>query len=302
MATKRGAAALSILSNSVLVALKLIVGIITGSVSVISEAAHSMIDLSASVIAYFSVRAADVPADEEHPFGHGKIENLSGVIEAILIFVAAVWIIFEAVKKLMEHQKPIEPGLGILVMFVSVAANFTISTWLFKVARETDSVALEADGHHLRTDVWTSFAVFLGLILIRLTGWVVLDSVVAIGVALLIMKVAYDLTREAGKPLVDSRLPRQEVQKVRDILLSDERIVGYHKLRTRKAGAERHVDVHLIVPEQMSIAQAHEVAEEIEDKIRGELGHMYIMTHIEPDTEDNLRDTPPEGLADSGQH
>lgn len=309
MRTKQGAAALSILSNSVLVAMKLVVGILSGSVSVISEAAHSAIDLGASVLAFFSVRAADVPADEEHPFGHGKIENISGVVEAVLIFIAAAYIIFVALKRLpsaVRGEVELEPGLGIVVMLISVVANYLISGWLFKIARETDSVALEADGHHLRTDVWTSVGVFAGLGIIQILllfgvkQAAVLDPIIALAVAGLIIKVAYSLTRSAGAPLVDVRLPRQEVERVVDLLLSDERIVGFHKLRTRKAGAERHIDVHIIVPEQLSIREAHELAEEIEDKIRGELCHAHVITHVEPDTEENLRDTPPEGLAENG--
>ena len=309
MGTKRGAAALSIVSNTSLVVLKLIVGLITGSVSVISEAAHSAIDLSASVIAYFSVRAAEVPADEEHPFGHGKIENLSGVIEAILIFLAAIYIVYEAIERLpraIHGEIEIQPTLGIAVMFVSVVANYLISGWLFKVARATDSVALEADGHHLRTDVWTSLGVLGGLALMRLLnslgikGAAILDSAVALVVAGLITRVAYNLTKEAGRPLVDTRLPRQEVDRVRDILLADQRVVGYHKLRTRKAGAHRHIDVHIIVPEALSVAEAHKVAEEVEDRIREELRGAHVMTHVEPDTEENLREAPPEGLAENG--
>ncbi len=306
--TKSGAAALSILSNTVLVILKLVVGIITQSVSVISEAAHSAIDLVASIIAFFSVRAADVPPDEDHPFGHGKIENISGVVEAILIFFAAAYIVYEAMERLMQSlggkHTEVQPSWGILVMGVSMIANHLISGYLFKVAKRTDSVALAADAHHLRTDVWTSVGVFVGLIIMallnifKIPGAAVVDSAVAIAVAFLIVKVAYDLTREAGMPLLDTRLPGDEVSLVKNILLSDERIVGYHKLRTRKAGASRHIDVHLIVPVSMSVADAHDVAEEIEDKIRAELNFAHVMTHVEPDTEDNLRDSQIEGLAE----
>lgn len=306
MRTKSGAAALSIASNSILVALKLVVGLMTGSVGVISEAAHSAMDLAASCIAFFSVRAADVPADEGHPFGHGKIENLSGVIEAILIFLAGAYIIYEAAGRLpaaLMGEVEVRPTLGIVVMAFSVVTNYTVSWWLFKVSRETDSVALEADGHHLRTDVWTSLGVFVGLIIMRglqavgVAGAAVIDSIVAIAIAVLIIRVAYNLTREAGSPLMDTRLPQDEINRVIDILLKDRRLIGFHKLRTRKSGAARHIDVHIIVPEKMTLTEAHQVAEEVEDKIRLELGSVQVITHVEPDTEENLRDTPPEGLA-----
>lgn len=295
MGTKRGAAALSILSNSILVALKLVVGLFTGSVSIISEAIHSATDLAASFMAYFSVSAADAPADEEHPFGHGKIENISGVIEAFLIFIAAAYIIYEAINKFRTGHE-IDPIPGIIVMFISMSANFFISNYLFKVAEATDSVALEADAHHLRIDVWTSAGVFTGLVLIRMTGVTIIDPIIAILVALLIIKVAYDLTKEAGGPLVDVRLPLNEVAKIVAILRNYPKIIAFHKLRTRKSGAFRHVDVHIIVPEDMSIKEAHDLAEELENKIRDELGGTHIITHVEPDTDENLEDTPPEGF------
>ncbi|MEN6521704.1 MAG: cation diffusion facilitator family transporter [Armatimonadota bacterium] len=295
MKTKRGAAALSILSNSILVALKLIIGLITGSVSIISEAIHSATDLAASLIAFFSVSAADIPADEEHPFGHGKIENISGVVEAILIFVAAVYILYDAFLKFRSGRE-IDTLPGIIVMFVSMAANFLISNWLFKVSEETDSIALAADAHHLRIDVWTSAGVFAGLVLIKITGLFVLDPVIAVVVAGLIFKVAYDLTKEAGGPLVDIRLPAKEIEIVTDILHSEPKIVAFHKLRTRKSGAHRHIDVHLIVPKMMNIGDAHDLAEELEDRIRDRFPGAHVITHVEPDTEDNLCDTPPEEL------
>ncbi len=151
----------------------------------------------------------------------------------------------------------------------------------------------------MSTDVFTSFGVFGGLLLIQITKLQILDPIVAIGVAALIMKVAYDLTREAGRPLVDHQLPDGEVERVNEILHADKRIIGYHKLRTRRAGSHRHIDVHLIVPQQLSITKAHEVAEEIEDRIREELGGVQVVTHIEPNTEKKLDETPPEGFTEN---
>jgi len=303
MSTKQGAALLSIFSNTTLVVLKLVVGILGGSVSVISEAAHSGIDLIASFIAFFSVRASDVPPDEQHPYGHGKIENVSGVVEALLIFVAAGWIVYEAINRMptaLAGKLEIEPTAGILVMGISVAANYLISGWLFKISKLTDSVALEADGHHLRTDVWTSIGVFVGLAAVKILnmfgvkGAAVLDSGVALGVAILILRVAYDLTKTAGRPLMDVRLPDDEHQKVVDILnaevAGDGPLVDYHKLRTRKSGAQRHIDVHLIVKRDLDVEQAHDFAEQVEDSIRSSVENANVVTHVEPDTDDNLND------------
>src|SRR5512142_2540278 len=162
--TKSRAASVSVLSNTALVVGKLIVGLLIGSVSVLSEAIHSGIDLVAALIAWWAVRASSAPADDEHPFGHGKLENLSGAIEALLILVAAVWIVIESVQKLV-HPTPVEGvGLGIAIMGISSVANLFVSNWLMKVGRQTDSVALVADAWHLRTDVYTSFGVMFGLV------------------------------------------------------------------------------------------------------------------------------------------
>ena len=282
---KTGAAALSVGSNTTLVALKLVVGFATGSVSIISEALHSGVDLIAAIIAYYSVSVSGIPADEDHPFGHGKIENLSGTVEAILILLAAAFIIFEASKKLLKPLEIENLWLAISIMLISSLANVVVSSWLFKVANRTDSIALKADAEHLRVDVITSFGVFVGLLVIKITDWHVLDPIIALGVALLIIGIAVKLTWEAGAPLLDARLPAQEIERVKEIISSDPNVVGYHKLRTRKAGAERHIDVHIQVDRDMPIAEAHQVAEAIEDEIRDKINGARVITHVEPDDE-----------------
>ncbi|MCX8053265.1 MAG: cation diffusion facilitator family transporter [Armatimonadetes bacterium] len=282
------AASLSIVSNSILVAAKLVVGLVTGSVSVISEAMHSGLDLFASVIAFLSVRVSGRPADRKHPFGHGKIENLSGAVEALLILVAAMFIINESIDKL-RHSRPVQTvDWGLAVMGVSVVANTLVARFLFKVARETDSIALEADGHHLSTDVRTSLGVLIGLGIIRLTGWHVIDPIVAIGVALMIIKVAFSLTWKAAGPLMDQALPDGEVGEIKEVVMNSPRIVGYHKLRTRKSGPYREIDYHLIVPRDMPVEEAHEIAERIEDEMRRRYPGTHVVTHIEPDDADTV--------------
>ncbi|HEX2970098.1 MAG TPA: cation diffusion facilitator family transporter, partial [Bacteroidales bacterium] len=177
-------ARLSIVSNTFLIIIKIVVGLLSGSVSIISEAIHSSMDLVAALIAFFSVRVSDNPPDSRHPYGHGKVENVSGVIEALLIFIAAGWIIFEASKKIFGGEIELESiGLGSLVMLIAAVVNTLVSMRLYKVARETHSVALEADALHLKTDVYTSLGVAAGLGLIMLTGFRWLDPVVAIMVA-----------------------------------------------------------------------------------------------------------------------
>jgi cation diffusion facilitator family transporter len=282
------AAALSVASNSVLVIAKFVVGLATGSVSVISEAAHSGLDLFAAVIAYFSVKVCRKPADHEHPFGHGKVENLSGAVEAFLILIAAIFIIHESLNKL-RHPSPVDaPEWGLIVMAMSVVANTLVSRFLFRVAKETDSIALEADAHHLSTDVWTSLGVFAGLGIIRLTGWHIVDPIVAIIVALMIIRVAFSLTWKATGSLLDQKLPDGEVGELTEMVMSNPQVVGYHKLRTRKSGPYREIDYHLIVPGEITVEEAHEIAERIEDEMRRRYPGTHVVTHIEPDTEDTI--------------
>lgn len=281
---KSRAAALSILSNTLLVALKLVVGFWSGSVSVLSEAIHSATDLMASGIAFLSVRASDKAPDADHPYGHGKIESLSGLAEALLIFFAAVYIIYESVNKLRGAEKASSTGLdaGLIVMGISALANIFISRYLRGVARETDSMALEADAAHLRADVLTSLGVLGGLAAARLTGHAWFDPLTALLVSLLIIYSAYHLTSDALAPLLDTRLPPGEEASIQEVLETDSRVMAYHKLRTRKSGSQRHADVHVLIDDNSTLLQAHELTEELEDHIRNALPAIHIHIHIEP--------------------
>ena len=280
---KRRAALLSIVSNSGLVAAKLTVGILSHSVSVLSEAIHSATDLVASLIAFFSVRASDTPPDAEHPYGHGKIEGVSGLLEALLIGLAAVYIVYEAVAKLMNpHAPALHLEAGMAIMGVSAITNFLISRYLKRVARETDSMALEADAEHLHADVLTSAGVFLGLTLARVTHLPWLDPVAGLCVALLIVHTAFKLTLHSMKPLLDARLPVEEEESIKNILNNDSRVLGYHKLRTRKSGSQRHADVHVLIDDDSTLVEAHDLSEELEDGVRTALPEININIHIEP--------------------
>jgi cation diffusion facilitator family transporter len=277
---KTKTARLSVISNSLLIIMKLAVGLLTRSVSIISEAIHSSMDLIAAVIAFSAVKISGTPADERHPFGHGKIENVSGVIEAVLIFVAAGWIIFEAVKKLLHPEEPGVLGLGILVMAISAVINAYVSRRLYKVAKLTDSVALEADALHLKTDVITSAGVALGLALMWLTGWYILDPVIAILVALLIIYESWMLLRKAFFPLLDTALSVEELTKLKEIL--EQMDVSYHDLRTRAAGHQRFVEFHLDVPPQETIETIHRQCDIIEERIGREFRDVRVVIHPEP--------------------
>ena len=268
---KTRVALLSVISNTALVLMKLVVGIMINSVSVISEAIHSGMDLVAAIIAWFSVRTSSKPADDDHPFGHGKIENVSGTVEALLIFLAAGWIIYEAIKKFI-HPEPIETAFwGVGVMLISAVTNVIVSQKLFKVGRETDSVALLADAWHLRTDVYTSVGVMAGLALIWLGQWILpgydlnwLDPVCAIAVALLIIKAAYDLTVQSARDLLDANLPEEEQAWIRNLIEENRGTVrGYHHLRTRKAGHLRFIEFHIQVDLKMTVESSHQLGPEI---------------------------------------
>lgn len=282
MNTKVKVARLSIISNTVLIFLKLIVGVITGSVSIVSEAIHSTMDLAAAIIAFFSVKISDKPADENHPYGHGKFENISGVIEALLIFIASIWIIFEAVKKLLHPEGIGSVGMGFIVMFISALINQIVSKKLYKVAKQEDSIALEADALHLKADVYTSLGVGGGLLLIWITGLNFLDPVVAILVAIFILKEAFGLLKTAFSPLLDVKLSDDEITVIEEQINKHESVYcDFHNLRTRKSGSIKYIDLHLVVPENMSVKKAHDLCDIIEDDIEKTLKNTEVMIHLE---------------------
>ncbi|MEW6573459.1 MAG: cation diffusion facilitator family transporter [Bacillota bacterium] len=283
MDKKARVALLSVVSNTVLTLGKFAAGISMNSVAVVSEALHSGIDLLASLMAFASVRQSAKPADEQHQFGHGKFENIAGAAEALLIVLAAGLIIWHAVRKLM-HPEPVGTlGFGAAVMGASALVNLVVSQVLMKTARETDSPALAADAWHLRTDVYTSFGVFLGIGIIHLTGRVIVDPLIGILVALLILKAAFDLIRESMCSLLDVRLPEDEEKVIRQILdRFKNEYVEYHNLRTRRAGGERHVDLHLVLPYDTTLAEGNALVEKIKTAIQDRLPRTHVLISTDP--------------------
>ncbi len=282
---KSRAAAVSIVSNSALIVFKLAVGIMSGSIAIISEALHSGSDLVAAIIAFYSVRKAAVPPDLHHHYGHEKVENLSGVIEALLIIAAAGVIIYEGILKIIDGPHIDHIWLGITVMVVSGVVNLVVSRKvLYPVARRTQSAALEADAAHLLTDVYTSFGVAGGLLLVKLTGWALFDPIAAIAVAVLIIWTGYRLVVQSTKVLLDQTLPEEELDEIRRCVKDHEGdlIWGYHKLRARQAGSRRHIDLHITVDETLTVAAAHQTAEHIEADIRACVPNADVLVHIEP--------------------
>jgi cation diffusion facilitator family transporter len=281
MNAKVSIARLSILSNTLLILMKIIVGIISGSVSIVSEAIHSSMDLIAAIIAFLSVRVSDNPPDTRHPYGHGKIENISGVVEALLIFIAAIWIIAEAIRKLLGEAIELDSiALGSVVMIISAIINTIVSRRLYKVAKATNSVALEADALHLKTDVYTSLGVAVGLGLIMLTGITWLDPVVAILVALFIIRESYQLLKRAFTPLLDTAWATEEIVELENKL--NRLDVHYHDLRTRVAGNYRFIDLHIEIPENVSVGSAHKYCDKIENELTNNYENLTVTIHVEP--------------------
>lgn len=282
---KQQTARLSVISNTLLVVFKLAVGILTGAVSIISEAAHSAVDLLAALIAFYAVKKSGEPPDDNHDYGHGKFENLSGAAEALLIVLAAVWIVYEAVEKLKSSSTPEFIEYGIAIMVISIVVNYWVSNRLIQVAEKTGSHALEADGMHLRADIWTSAGVLAGLGIIKLTGMAWIDPAIAIVVAGIVFKAGYGMTKKSLYELTDISLPPEEEQLIVDILNAHCEVISFHQLRTRRSGSYRMIDMHVILDKNMHLDKAHAVCDQIEEEIRNKLGLCDVIVHLEPSEE-----------------
>jgi cation diffusion facilitator family transporter len=284
---KTRAAAISIASNSVLIALKIVAGVITGSVAILTEAAHSAIDLLASFIAYFSLRKAAEPADASHPYGHAKLENLAAAIEGMLILVGAGVIVYESIHRLVVGAHVDSLGFGIAVVGCSAVANFGVSRFLYREARATDSPALAGDAAHLHTDAWTSVGVLVGLSLVAITGVDALDSVTALVVAGAIVAAGVRLVTSSSRILVDEALPAEELDMVREVIRAHEgtEVVGFHALRARRAGSRRYIDMHVQFSAGTTLERAHELAHQLQAEIRDRLGRSAdVLIHLEPES------------------
>lgn len=283
---KKLTAGLSILSNIILTSLKIFAGIISGSLSIISEAIHSFSDFFASVITFFSVIKSSEPADNDHPFGHGKYEDMAGFIEGVLILLASFFIIYKSAKKIILGL-PVETEniLGISVMFLAVIMNIFVSSMLFKVAKESGSISLYADGEHLRTDVYSSLGVLVGLILIKITGYGVLDPIIAILAAVFIYRAGYTLSKKALMNLLDHSLPDEDIEKIKVIVNSYSNSVKLkeNSLRTRQAGPLKDIDLILQFPQNTSICECHKICDEIEEQIQKLYFNSSISIHSEPE-------------------
>ena len=282
---KKFVAGLSIISNVTLTVLKFIAGFISGSLSIVSEAIHSMSDLLASVLTFFSVLKSSKPADADHPYGHGKYEDMAGLIEGLLIILAALFIIYKAAKKIIFGVPPeTENTIGIVVMLIAVIMNIIVSSLLFKVARESNSISLYADGEHLRTDVYSSLGVLIGLVLIKITGYTVLDPIIAILVAVFIYRAGYSISKRSWMNLLDHSLPEDDIKKIKNIVnqFSDIVTLKPNSIKSRQIGPTKDIALILQFPNTTTICKCHQICDEIEKNIQSIYPNCSISIHFEP--------------------
>lgn len=280
---KKFAAGLSITSNTLVIITKILAGKASGSISIISEAIHSLSDFLASVLTFFAVTRSAEPADKTHPFGHGKYEDMSGFIEGGLIIFAGFFIIYEAINKLIAgHSAQIETMLGIYVMAFAVIANFLVSRYLFYVAKKTDSVSLRADAEHLNTDIFSSLGVLIGLVLIKITGIAALDSIIALIVGIIILKTGFTISKETLNDLLDGALPAEDIAKIEEILKQNTLVKGCKNIKGRKSGQYKEFELTLLFNPDMKISCCHNICDQIENEIKAEFGNATTTIHAEP--------------------
>jgi cation diffusion facilitator family transporter len=281
---RSGAARLTIFVVLGLITLKVVVGALSGSLSILAQATDSFLDLFAISVTFLAIRVASKPADTEHPFGHGKAENFAAITQAVLIFVAAGSIIWSAVLRI-ENDTSIEmTEAGIVVMAVSIVASILLSRYLRRAAKKEDSPALEANAHNIAADVYSAAAVLAGLLVVRFTGLTIIDPVMALIVAMFIIKVAWDVLISSVGALVDVKLPEEEEAAIRGAITEHfgGEVVSFHRLRTRKAGHMRYIDLHLVMPGKMTLEESHDMCDHLEKDIRNRLRRTDVTIHVEP--------------------
>jgi len=284
---KKQAALISVFAAIILTGFKLVVGLLTNSLGILSEALHSGLDLVAAVITYFSVRVSDKPADEKHNYGHGKIENFSAFMETILLLITCTWIIYEAVNRLVLHETDIKISVwSYIVVITSILIDINRSRMLFRVAKKHNSQALEADALHFSTDIWSSSVVLFGLICANF-GFFAADSIAALVVALIVLLVSYKLGKKAIDVLLD-RAPQDTIATVKDVLASYTEVKTYHNLRVRTAGADTFIKVNIHLDPSLSLLEVHELCDRIETNVHSLISRSEIYLHPEPQVLNHL--------------
>jgi cation diffusion facilitator family transporter len=263
--------------------LKVMVGLVTGSISIWAQAADSSLDIFAVTLTFLTVGFAAKPADHEHPFGHGKVEDITAGVQAILLVGATIAIDYSAVLRIMHGEVIKLTETGIAVMAVSMVVSIFLSRHLFRVAKATGSAALEANGQNIRGDVYSTSGVLVGLIVVRITGLTILDPIIALAVSLLIFRAAYRVGRTAFQGLVDVRLPKEDEDALMALLKEHTgQFVGVHRVRTRHSGRQHYVDLHMVMPKGTTVEQAHSMCDHLEADIGKKLANASVTIHVEP--------------------
>ena len=275
---------LSIAAAVTTIALKAGASFLKGSVGLLSDAIESVVNLLAAIMALSMLTIAARPPDESHTYGHGKAEYFSSNLEGVLVLVAAAGIAVTAVERIFNPREIEQVGIGVVISIIASLINFVVARILLKAGKKHASITLEADGHHLMTDVWTSVGIVLGLGLVALTGWQILDPIIALAVSVNIVYTGIKLIRRSVDGLMDASLLPEEMQAVEDVLdkYRNEYEIDFHALRTRQAGARHFISVHVLVPGAWTVHDAHHIAEDIEGDIRAVVQNSVAFTHLEP--------------------
>lgn len=283
-AAKTSVARLSILAAAFLVAIKLATGYLTGSISVWASLLDSTMDIFASVINYFAVRAAARPADEDHSYGHGKAESLAGLFQTIVIAASGIFLIYESIRRIIYPNRTSSELIGIMTMLVAVIVSIALVVRLKRVARETESPALEADATHYVTDIFTNTGALLALVIVGLTPWQIADPVISIAIAFYILWSAVSVGRESIDVLMDRRLPLDVDERIATVVshYREQGVLGFHDLRTRRSGSQKFIDLHLEVERDMTLQDAHDVTVRVLREIEAEIPRARVHIHTDP--------------------
>jgi len=281
---KSSAARLSIGAAAFLILLKTVTGLLTGSISVWASLLDSAMDIFASAINFYAVRAASRPPDEDHRYGHGKAESLAGLFQSFVISASGLLLVYEAIKRVLSPRQTEQEWLGVGTMAIAAAVSVALVARLRRVARKTDSPALSADAIHYATDVYTNGAALVALLVVALTGWTVADPLISIAISGFILYSAFDVGREAVHVLMDRRLPREIDRKVARVVgrFREEGVAGFHDLRTRRSGSLKFIDLHLEVDSGQSLQQAHDLTVRVIRAIQAEIPRSRVQIHTDP--------------------
>lgn len=285
ISTKTGAANLTLGVVICLIILKVVVSVISRSISISAQAADSFLDLFSVIITIAAVRVSSLPADEDHRFGHGKMEGIAALIQAFLVLGAGGFIIYSAILRII-NQTTIEPDSGMIVMGISIVVSFFLSRHLHRVADKTGSTAIEASARNIRADVYSAVGVLLGLLAVRLTDLVILDPIIAIIMAFFVLKAGWEVTVRAFHELTDRTLPKEELDIIYNCIREHfTQLVDFHAVRSRRAGSQRFIDLHLVMPRNFSVEEAHKLCDHLEQDISDKLENASTIIHVEPCTD-----------------